>query len=128
MLETLINFLENSIPDPVDEDKKERYRFQEGWHPPKGINFGLLVNIIKEIEKLDFVYKVNTISFNYASKKVTITEDGYTNYDINLAGAIINVEIAIIDTHAVNIEVHTTAYTSNQIEFVKNKLSEIVKL
>jgi len=45
-----------------------------------------------------------------------------------LARAIINVEIPIIDTHAVNIKVHTTAYTTNQIEYVKNKLIEIVKL
>jgi|BEDMetMinimDraft_2_1075160.scaffolds.fasta_scaffold07474_2 hypothetical protein len=45
MLETLLNFLENSVPDPAIN--KEAYQFEKGWHLPKVINFGLLMNIIR---------------------------------------------------------------------------------
>jgi CRISPR-associated Csx14 family protein len=124
MLKTLISFLENSIPDPAVE--KERYQFKEGWHPPKDINSALLMKIIKEIEELDFVYKINPIDFRATSKEIKAEESGYTNYELDLAGAIINVIFPIRDTHAIKIEVHTTAYTRDQIKYAKENIKNIL--
>jgi hypothetical protein len=123
-VELLINFLEDTIPERVQPEKKEKFEFKKGWHPPKDIDVNKLKSIIEKIEKLEFVYRINDhIDFKVTSKEVKAQEGGYTDYnDLEVAGSKILLTIPMKDSHAATLEIHTTAYTKDQIEYVKDLL------
>jgi hypothetical protein len=127
-VELLINFLEDTIPERVQSEKKGKFEFKKGWHPPKDIDVNKLKSIIEKIEELEFVYRIaDPINFNVTSKEVKAQEGGYTDYDeLEIVGSKIFLTIPMKYSHAVTLEIHTTAYTKDQINYAKDLLRNLV--
>jgi len=120
-IKSLINFLEDTSPERAL--KKEKYELKKGWHPVKDIDFNLLKSLVEKIEEIEFVYRIYNIDFNVTSKECKVQEDGYTDYDdLKIVGYKVFLTLPMKNSHAITLELHTTAYTKDQIEYVKNLL------
>jgi hypothetical protein len=125
-IRSLINFLEDTTPERAV--KKEKFEFKKGWHPVKDIDFNLLKSVVEKIEEIEFVYRIHNIDFNVTSKECKTQEDGYTDYnDLKILGYKVFLTLPMKNSHAIKLELHTTAYTKDQIEYVKDLLINLIE-
>ena len=89
----------------------------------KDIDYNRIESIVKEIEEIEFVYRIHRIDFNVTSKECKAEGGDYTDYDdLKIVGYKVFLTLPMKNSHAITLELHTTAYTKDQLEYVKNLL------
>jgi len=122
VVKSLINFLEDTIPERA-YNNKEKYELKKRGHPVKDIDYNRIESIVKEIEEIEFVYRIHHIDFNVTSKECKAEGGDYTDYDdLKIVGYKVFLTLPMKNSHAITLELHTTAYTKDQLEYVKNLL------